>query len=78
MSSEREHEEKIIVGQRVKLTCPDHPDEYGIVVSTWYNPEIGMKDCYVAFWGHEIPSFEAEETPRPYILRYAAVSLQPI
>jgi len=79
MISEKEHESKIVVGQRVKLSCPEEEDEYGIVVSTWRNPEIGMmKDCYVAFWGKSIPDFEGQETITPYILRYAAVSLQPI
>lgn len=79
MSAEKEHEEKIVVGQRVRLSCPGEKDEYGIVIATWRNPEIDhMKDCYVAFWGHEIPDFESDIKPDPYILRYAAVSLQPI
>jgi hypothetical protein len=79
MSSETAHESKIVVGRRVRLSCDGHKDEYGIVVSTWRNPEIGMmKDCYVAFWGNEIPDFESSEKIEPYILRYAAVSLQPV
>lgn len=79
MNEESEHEAKIVVGQRVKLSCKDHQDEYGIVISTWRNPEIGMmKDCYVAFWGTSIPDFESSDKVEPYILRYAAVSLEPI
>ena len=78
LSTEKEHENKIVVGQRVKLSCPDHKDEYGIVISTWYDHEICCKDCYVAFWGNEIPDFENGEKIEPYILRYAAVSLQPV
>ena len=79
MNSESEHEKKIIVGQKVKLTCEGEKDEYGIVVYTWKNPEIGMmKDCYVAFWGKEIPDFNSNVKINPYILRYAATSLKPI
>ncbi|MEW7997367.1 MAG: hypothetical protein AB2786_06070 [Candidatus Thiodiazotropha endolucinida] len=79
MNSEKEHEKKIVVGQHVKLSCEGEKDEYGIVIYTWRNPEIGMmKDCYVAFWGNEIPDFDSEEMISPYILRYAAASLQPI
>ena len=77
MNSESEHEKKIIVGRKVKLTCEGEKDEYGIVIYTWKNPEIGMmKDCYVAFWGEEIPDFNSNEKITPYVLRYAATSLK--
>jgi len=78
MSNEEEHEKKIVVGQTVKLSCEGKEDEYGIVISTWFDPEIYCKDCYVAFWGNRIPDFESGEKIEPYILRYAAVSLQPV
>ena len=77
MNSESEQEKKIIVGRKVKPTCEGEKDEYGIVIYTWKNPEIGMmKDCYVAFWGEEIPDFNSNEKITPYVLRYAATSLK--
>jgi len=58
-------------GTRVKLRSTK---EYGIVVHCWYSDEIFDFDCYVAFYG---TSFLDPETEcRPYILRYAAVSLE--
>jgi len=50
--------------------------EFGVVVHCWMSEEIGGYDCYVAFFGSEFPS----GTPRtkPYILRYAASSLNVI
>ena len=79
MNSYTEHEKKINVGQKVRLSHDGEQDEYGIVIYTWINPNIGMsKDCYVAFWGREIPDFESSELIEPYVLRYAATSLMPI
>ena len=43
--------------------------EYGVVVHCWNDDEIDGHDCYVAFFGSTIPS------GKPYILRYAATSL---
>ena len=51
--------------------------EFGVVIHCWANPEIGGRyDCYVAFFGDDIPAGEPER--EPYILRYAALSLSPI
>ena len=78
MDSEREHEDKIVVGTIVRH-FDGEDDEYGVVISTWRNPEIDMmKDCLVAFWGKEIPDFESEVMVEPTIFRYAAVSLHPV
>ena len=74
----KEHEKNIVVGRMVKLSCPDKDDEYGIVISTWHDKELDCKDCYVAFWGKDIPDFETAEKVKPYILRYAAISLQSV
>ncbi len=74
----KEHENNIVVGKMVKLSCPDKDDEYGIVISTWHDKELDCKDCYVAFWGKDIPDFETAEKVKPYILRYAAISLQSV
>jgi hypothetical protein len=50
--------------------------EYGIVVHCWFSDEIKEYDCYVAFFGHELPIGSPEKPP--YILRYASVSLDVI
>ena len=50
--------------------------EYGIVVHCWMNQTIGFYDCYVAFFGDEIPA--AEPAEQPYLLRYAAAVLATI
>ena len=47
--------------------------EYGVVVQCWDDDEIGGYDCYVAFFGSKLPSGKPEE--KPYVLRYAATSL---
>ena len=58
-------------GTRVRLPSTG---EYGIIVHCWYSEEIYDYDCYVAFYG---TSFPDEKTDcRPYIFRYAAVSLE--
>jgi hypothetical protein len=50
--------------------------EYGVVIHCWRSEELGgMHDCIVAFFGeHPPPAGQPEE--QPYVLRYAAVSLQ--
>lgn len=65
-------------GTRVRLdslvTDDDEPTpEFGVVVHCWLDDEIGMFDCYVAFFGPEFPDGEPSE--KPYVLRYAATSL---
>lgn len=47
--------------------------EYGIVVNCWFNLELEIYDCFVAFWGDTIP--EGEPSEKPYVLRYAAMHL---
>lgn len=47
--------------------------EFGVVVSCWLDPAVGLHDCYVAFFGRELPS--GAPTEKPYILRYASTSL---
>ncbi|MBB6122726.1 hypothetical protein [Sphingobium subterraneum] len=49
--------------------------EYGIVVHCWKDGELGMYDCYIAFFGDDFPEGKPDE--KPYILRYAAASLRP-
>ncbi|MGK7939002.1 MAG: DUF6745 domain-containing protein [Crocosphaera sp.] len=58
-------------GTKVKLPSTG---EYGIVVHCWYSNEIYDFDCYVAFYGTSFP--DPETDCRPYIFRYAAVSLE--
>ncbi|MBR2268738.1 MAG: hypothetical protein IJ918_10740 [Sphingobium sp.] len=50
--------------------------ELGVVVHCWRDDEIGMFDCYVAFFGASFPQGRPEE--KPYVLRYAATSLRVI
>ncbi|PAX07700.1 hypothetical protein [Sphingomonas lenta] len=47
--------------------------EFGVVVHCWLDDEIGLFDCYIAFFGDALPTGEPAE--KPYVLRYAAVSL---
>lgn len=66
-----ENGEYISPGTKVKLPITG---EYGIVAHCWYSDQIYDFDCYVAFFGTSFPDQETE--CRPYILRYAAVSLE--
>lgn len=63
--------EYIKPGTKVKLP---NTGEYGIVIHCWYSDEIFDFDCYVAFFGTSISDRETD--CRPYILRYAVVSLE--
>lgn len=47
--------------------------EFGVVAHCWLDDEIGMFDCYVAFFGAELP--DGKPSKQPYVLRYAATSL---
>lgn len=60
-------------GTHVRFGDHDREWEDGIVVHCWNDDEIGGYDCYVAFFGHGLPSGRPLE--KPYILRYAASSL---
>jgi len=61
-------------GTRVRYDgLVDGGPEYGVVVHFWVSDEFDGYDCYVAFFGQELPDGAPPE--KPYILRYAAVSL---
>lgn len=66
-----QNDQYIEPGTRVKLSSTE---EYGIVVHCWYSDEIYDYDCYVAFYGSSFP--DSQTDCRPYILRYATVSLE--
>ncbi|MBV1689678.1 hypothetical protein KRR38_18810 [Novosphingobium sp. G106] len=52
----------------------EHPtSEFGIVVHCWFDDEMGMFDCYIAFFGQVFP--EGKPAEMPYILRYAVRGL---
>ena len=52
----------------------DQPtSEFGVVVHCWLDEEISAYDCYIAFFGDEVPV--GKPTEKPYVLRYAAVGL---
>lgn len=63
--------EYIEPGTKVKLPSTG---EYGIVVHCWYSQNILDFDCYIAFFGTSFPSKDTDY--KPYIFRYAAVSLE--
>lgn len=66
-------------GTRVRLDGLSEEEggpEYGVVIHCWEDDEIHAYDCYVAFFGRTFPSGKPEE--KPYVLRYAAVSLNVI
>ena len=65
-------------GTRVRLDSFVNDDdettpEFGVVVHSWLDEEIGGFDCYVAFFGHEFPG--GKPSGKPHVLRYAATSL---
>jgi hypothetical protein len=47
--------------------------EVGVVVHTWWDRIVGQ-DCWVAFFGLELPG--PSEGEKPYVLRYSAHSLK--
>lgn len=52
----------------------DHTtSEFGVVVCCWFDNEIGVYDCYMAFFGANFPDGKPAEVP--YVLCYSAVSL---
>ena len=68
----------IPAGTRVRLDSLVNSDdertsEFGVVVHCWLDEEIGVFDCYVAFFGDGFPDGKPSE--KPYVLRYAATSL---
>ncbi len=64
---------KIEPGIRVKQR---DTGECGVIVYSWYNNELEAEDYYVAFFGDSFPKGKPEDTP--YVLRYAASSLEVI
>lgn len=50
--------------------------EEGVVVHCWLDDQLGIFDCYVAFFGSAIP--EGKPTEKPYVLRYASTSLKEV
>lgn len=67
----------LVPGTRVRYDGLDEGGpEFGVVVHCWFNSKIGGNDCYVAFFGSDFPTGELVE--EPYLLRYAATSLDVI
>lgn len=60
-------------GTRVRYDGLEDRSEFGIVLHSWFNDEIGGYDCYVAFFGDSFPSGAPDQIP--YVLRYASSSL---
>ncbi|MGR3637388.1 MAG: hypothetical protein ACU0BK_15890 [Shimia sp.] len=49
--------------------------EFGVVVRCWRDHEMNVWDCYIAFWGNEAPDPTDTNPEKPYILRYASMSV---
>lgn len=74
MANHREEGDWLAPGTEVCYCGKDgQGTERGVVVYSWYDESIGGFDCYVAFFGTEMPSGPPLE--KPYILRYASSSL---
>jgi len=75
MSDEDKFDRYLAPGTKVSLSNPtDGQDEHGVVIHCWCDEDIKAYDCYVAFFGTEIPIRKPSE--KPYVLRYAASSLR--
>lgn len=69
------HDRYLAPGTKVALRNPaEGGSEQGVVVHCWGDDEIGAYDCYVAFFGSEMPA--RKPAAKPYVLRYAASSLK--
>lgn len=55
--------------------CENGP-EYGVVVHCWFDEESYGYDCYVVFFGNELPT--GKPSQKPYVLRYYSISLNVI
>lgn len=66
----------IAPGTKVQLKPFDGEPEYGVVTHCWHSDDIAAYDCYVAFFGSAFP--EDQPIEKPYVLRYAATSLNVI
>jgi hypothetical protein len=64
---------KLPAGTLVRYDGLEDGPEYGVVVHCWFNDEIQCYDCYVAFFGSELPTGKPND--KPYVLRYASMSL---
>lgn len=74
MRSDQRGDTFIALGTSVRYDgLEDGRREYGVVVHCWKDEDIGAHDCFVAFFGAEMPT--GKPTEKPYLLRYAASSL---
>ena len=66
-------DEDLLIGMKVRLGSTG---EVGIVIWTWRDEFLASQDCYVAFFGRELPVGKPSE--KPYVLRYLSTSLERI
>lgn len=61
-------------GTRVRLDAAEEGiSEYGVVVHCWLNDDVHAYDCYIAFFGNQMPTGKPNKIP--YVLRYLSTSL---
>ncbi|MBI1190804.1 MAG: hypothetical protein GC200_09025 [Tepidisphaera sp.] len=63
-------------GTKVRYDGLDKGPECGIVVHCWMDNKKRRHICHVAFYGHELPVGEPNDTP--YVLHYPALALNVI
>ncbi|MFK8035920.1 MAG: hypothetical protein AB8B94_17435 [Hyphomicrobiales bacterium] len=69
-----EHDPFLAPGTKVRYAGhEDGEAEYGVVIHCWRDDMLDMHDCYVAFFGNEMPAGQPDE--KPYVLRYGTGSL---
>jgi len=81
MQADRQPGDRYIApGTRVCIPWKDEDGkpatEFGIMVHCWFDPQLGVHDCYFASFGDALPTGDPGE--RPAIMRYTAGSFNVI
>lgn len=62
------------IGTKVRYDGLDEGGpEFGVVIHCWRDETLGLHDCYVAFFGSEMPTGKPDA--KPYVLKYSTGSL---
>jgi hypothetical protein len=81
MDDDRFPDLSLLIGMRVCLKCSNEETgtvskEYGYILHAWRDQELEAIDCYVAFFGDELPAPGNKAKVKPYVLRYLLSSLE--